>query len=626
MRTDDGSIIYECLNGEPGAFGVLVDKYKEGIYAYVYDKLRDFRDAQDVTQEVFLQAYRGLRSLRRWESFSFWLYCIASARCKLWIRTQSRRVDQDFIADQDPKVLEAFSVDSYRDSQLSESVREALDSLPDTYREVLILYYFAGMNSVDIARALGTSPTAIRHRLSRARARLKEEMIAMMGTTFESQRLPSGFTFRIVEAVKRIKIHPMPRTAGLPWGLSLAVGIIVTVLSLNPDISITRDMAIPTGSPLPVETRVLKTGEIPVDILKTSEISIISSKQGNGNGGEPQKSQNTVFLAPQQGEGGMWTKKTDMQTSRYFYSTCTVNGKIYAIGGIPKHDNDSPVLKTVERYDPETNTWVYVSDMPSSRWSFSASSVEGDIYIIAGAKERPDDGFPIWPVLEYDTVADRWVEKGKPPVRFFSHCSAAVKGRIYVMGGINNNLKAVSGVYEYDPRTDIWTQKADMPTARFAAAAAVVKEKIYIVGGATPNWIWSGQECHELSTLEEYDPTTDTWTKRTPMLTARSGLSSCVLGGKIYAIGGAVGRTAVNKVEEYDPETGMWETMADMPTKRLLTSSGVANDRIYTIGGWDGAAWGRVYSTVEEYTPEGWPFSVSPHSKLPTKWGDVKSD
>ena len=48
MRTDDGSIIYECLNGEPGAFGVLVDKYKEGIYAFVYTKLRNFQDAQDV--------------------------------------------------------------------------------------------------------------------------------------------------------------------------------------------------------------------------------------------------------------------------------------------------------------------------------------------------------------------------------------------------------------------------------------------------------------------------------------------------------------------------------------------------------------------------------------------------
>ena len=84
----------------------------------------------------------------------------------------------------------------------------------------------------------------------------------MMDTAFEGQKLPIGFTFHIVEAVKRIKIHPMPRLASLPWGLSLAVGIIVTVLSLNPHLSVTSEMAIAAGSPLPAEMKVLRTGEI----------------------------------------------------------------------------------------------------------------------------------------------------------------------------------------------------------------------------------------------------------------------------------------------------------------------------------------------------------------------------
>ncbi len=80
MRTEDGRIIQECLKGDPSAFGMLVDKYKAGVYAFIYDKLRDFRDAQDVTQEVFEKAYRNLHSLRNWESFTFWLYRIARNR------------------------------------------------------------------------------------------------------------------------------------------------------------------------------------------------------------------------------------------------------------------------------------------------------------------------------------------------------------------------------------------------------------------------------------------------------------------------------------------------------------------------------------------------------------------
>ena len=216
MRTEDGYIIHECLNEKPEAFGILVDKYKAGIYAYVYAELRNFQDAQDVTQEVFLQAYRGLRSLRRWESFASWLYRIARNLSRKWIRAESRRPDRDFLEDQNPEALGNISIDSYRKSQMSESLHEAIRLLPENYREVLMLYYFGGMSSVDIARALGTSPTAVRHRLSRARARLKEEMVAMMGPAFEGQRLQANFTFRIVEAVKRIKIHAMPRMTGLP--------------------------------------------------------------------------------------------------------------------------------------------------------------------------------------------------------------------------------------------------------------------------------------------------------------------------------------------------------------------------------------------------------------------------
>ncbi len=90
MRMEDGCIIQECLNGKPQAFGMLVDKYKEGIFAFVYADLRNFHDAQDVTQEVFLQAYRDLRGLRRYESFAFWLYRIAYRCCAQWFRRKSR--------------------------------------------------------------------------------------------------------------------------------------------------------------------------------------------------------------------------------------------------------------------------------------------------------------------------------------------------------------------------------------------------------------------------------------------------------------------------------------------------------------------------------------------------------
>jgi RNA polymerase sigma-70 factor (ECF subfamily) len=67
MRTEDGYIIDKCLNGDAAAYGFLVDKYKESIYAFAYSRLKNAQDAEDVTQEVFLKAYQKLRTLRRWE-------------------------------------------------------------------------------------------------------------------------------------------------------------------------------------------------------------------------------------------------------------------------------------------------------------------------------------------------------------------------------------------------------------------------------------------------------------------------------------------------------------------------------------------------------------------------------
>ncbi|MFC1716443.1 sigma-70 family RNA polymerase sigma factor, partial [Candidatus Poribacteria bacterium] len=278
MRTEDGYIIYRCLNGDPTAFGFLIDKYKAGVYASAYERLRNFHDAEDIAQEAFFKAYRSLRTLKRWDSFASWLYRITLNLCTDWLRAESRRPDQDFIEDQDQEILESPSRNTYRQESVYGSVREALDSLPAMHRQVLTLRYLAGMTSVEIARFVGISPSAIRMRLSKARSLLKEEILAMMSTTFDEQKLQSTFTLRIVEAIKKMKIQTIPRTTELPWALSLATGLIFTVLSFTLQPGIINRVA--AGSSLPIKTKVLEVGEIPVDVLKVSEVPILASKQG----------------------------------------------------------------------------------------------------------------------------------------------------------------------------------------------------------------------------------------------------------------------------------------------------------------------------------------------------------
>ena len=88
MRMADRHLINKCLNGDSAAFGMLVDKYKESVYALAYSKLHNFHDAEDITQEAFIKAYQKLRTLRYWDDFYAWIYAITSNLCKDWIRNQ----------------------------------------------------------------------------------------------------------------------------------------------------------------------------------------------------------------------------------------------------------------------------------------------------------------------------------------------------------------------------------------------------------------------------------------------------------------------------------------------------------------------------------------------------------
>ena len=135
-----------------------------------------------------------------------------------------------------------------------------------------------------------------------------------------------------------------------------------------------------------------------------------------------------------------------------------------------------------------------------------------------------------------------------------------------------------------------WATKTAMPTAREGLTSDVVNGKIYVIGGYNNGF---------LNTVEEYDPAANTWSTKTAMPTAREGLTSSVVNGKIYAIGGW-NYNSKNMVQEYDPTTDTWSTKTSMPTARYGLTSSVVNGKMYVIGG---RGTGGILDTVEEYDP-----------------------
>ena len=227
---------------------------------------------------------------------------------------------------------------------------------------------------------------------------------------------------------------------------------------------------------------------------------------------------------------GTWTQKADMPTARFVPSSGVVDGKIYVFGGTPDGHICFP---TVEEYDPATDTWTRKADMPMVRGTQATSVVNGRIYVIGGGPGL--HGPPYSSVQEYDATTDTWTARANMPTARCWVSTSVVDGKIYAFGGaLDYKGTTLSRVEEYDPATDTWTRKAAMPTARTCLSTSAVDGKIYAIGGS-PGY---GQWYQGLSTVEEYDPATDTWTRKADMPTARSGLVTCAVNGKMYAIGG----------------------------------------------------------------------------------------
>ena len=156
-----------------------------------------------------------------------------------------------------------------------------------------------------------------------------------------------------------------------------------------------------------------------------------------------------------------------------------------------------------------------------------------------------------------------------------------------------------------------------MPSPRWGLSTSVVNGKIYAIGG-TPNGIES------LRTVEVYDPATNTWGQRAEMPTPRWGLSASAIHGKIYAVGGTQnGRDGLQSVEIYDPKTDTWTKAPDMPTARANLATSAVNGKVYAIGGSQGLL-RRALSTVEAYDLRLPPQSVQSQEKLAMLWGQLK--
>jgi len=237
--------------------------------------------------------------------------------------------------------------------------------------------------------------------------------------------------------------------------------------------------------------------------------------------------------------------------------------------------------------------WITRAPLPIPRQEIPHAVLDGKIYVVGGFDE---DRLATNVMEVYDPSANTWSLARALPESMHHLGLATANGKLYVLGGyLGDGFTPTNRVFEYDPATDEWTEKTPMPTARGAHVAVTVDDKIYVIGGAA-----SGVA---LGTNQMYDPATDTWTIRRAMPSAREHLAATLWDGRIYVIGGRtpsnVGPTNVGTLEVYDPVTDAWESLQGMPTARGGLAAAALHDKIYVFGG----EFPGVFSQNEEYDP-----------------------
>jgi RNA polymerase sigma-70 factor (ECF subfamily) len=182
----DQQLIAECLRGQTHVFGDLVLRYQDRLYHMLVHVLGSAEDAREVAQDAFVSAFRKLHTFQGRSAFYSWLFRIAMNSAVSRQRKNSRvPVSIEAVRnssglepiDPHPEARPDFSMEA---QERQAAVRTALADLPEEFRTVLILKEMDDMKYEEIAEIVGCPIGTVRSRIHRARAELKNRLVALM--------------------------------------------------------------------------------------------------------------------------------------------------------------------------------------------------------------------------------------------------------------------------------------------------------------------------------------------------------------------------------------------------------------------------------------------------------------
>jgi len=285
---------------------------------------------------------------------------------------------------------------------------------------------------------------------------------------------------------------------------------------------------------------------------------------------------------------GKWLKLSDIPSYRYEFGGTYLNGKIYLIGGLtlPSVYN---VTRLCETYDVESDKWQRIKNFPRIIHHPGVLALNKKIYVIGG------NGIRITPYAfsyVYDPLTNEWEQKRNMPTARGALGIAEVNGTIYAIGGGAHKI-AQNANEAYSAENDSWTRLDPMPTRREHLSVVSACGLVFAMGGYKK----SLSECTDAN--EAYDPKKDLWEKRSPLPLKISGFTSCAIGDSIFIFGGEQGWSVSGECFEYKVKEDKWFRRENIPTPRYACVSVNVKGQIHLIGG-NSILKGYIFSLAHE--------------------------
>ena len=172
-------IISQVLKGDHNAYALLVERYKSYVFTLAFRFTKNREDAEEVSQDIFVKAYRSLADFRGTAKFSTWLYTIVNTTCITFLRKKKldvRSLDDERIFEVADSQDSGFKANQVEQKSRQNMVNQAVSMLNPDDAEIITLFYKNEQSLEEISQILGVETNTAKVRLHRARTRLKEKM------------------------------------------------------------------------------------------------------------------------------------------------------------------------------------------------------------------------------------------------------------------------------------------------------------------------------------------------------------------------------------------------------------------------------------------------------------------